>query len=164
MFAAAVAAAMTPGASVSSVLAVCLELARDGTREAIQAVCDRAAGHTDTWPPSPPCARRSAPTTRSARDTVSPDWLRGGPAGCTRSRNCRSRWACCSSRRGDYAAAVLGGVNYGRDADSIATMAGAIAGALHGPAAIPGAWAAAVAEGSRIDLAARRHDHGRRDP
>jgi hypothetical protein len=55
---------------------------------------------------------------------------------------------------GDFRAAVLGGVNYGRDSDSIATMAGAISGALHGPAVIPPDWAAAVAEGSRLDLAA----------
>src|SRR5690606_17701071 len=39
---------------------------------------------------------------------------------------------------GDWRDAVLGGVNYGRDADSIASMAGAITGALHGPSAIPG--------------------------
>ena len=33
---------------------------------------------------------------------------------------------------GDYREAVLGAVNYGRDSDSIATMAGAITGALGG--------------------------------
>jgi broad specificity polyphosphatase/5'/3'-nucleotidase SurE len=55
---------------------------------------------------------------------------------------------------GDYRQAVLGGVNYGRDADSIATMAGAISGALHGMAAIPPDWADGVAGGSRLDLQA----------
>ena len=47
---------------------------------------------------------------------------------------------------------MLGAVNYGRDCDSIATMAGAIAGALHGESAVPEDWAKTVAEASRIDL------------
>ena len=38
---------------------------------------------------------------------------------------------------GDYEAAVLGGVNYGRDADSIASMAGAVCGALGGARSRP---------------------------
>jgi ADP-ribosylglycohydrolase len=53
---------------------------------------------------------------------------------------------------GDYRRAVLGGVNYGRDADSIATMAGALAGALNGAGCIPADWLEAVATGSRMDL------------
>lgn len=38
---------------------------------------------------------------------------------------------------GCYETSVLGAVNYGRDCDSIATMAGAIAGALSGVPAVP---------------------------
>jgi ADP-ribosylglycohydrolase len=41
---------------------------------------------------------------------------------------------------GNYADAVLGGVNIGRDADTIAAMAGAMAGALNGVDAIPVEW------------------------
>ena len=41
---------------------------------------------------------------------------------------------------GDLRQAVIGCVNYGRDNDSYATVAGAIAGALHGTAAIPSDW------------------------
>ena len=41
---------------------------------------------------------------------------------------------------GDLRQAVIGCVNYGRDNDSYATVAGAIAGALHGTAAIPADW------------------------
>ncbi|MGV9241212.1 ADP-ribosylglycohydrolase family protein, partial [Streptomyces nigra] len=51
---------------------------------------------------------------------------------------------------GDFRRAVLGAVNYGRDCDSIATMAGAVAGALGSP--VPEDWAKAVAEASRLDL------------
>jgi hypothetical protein len=53
---------------------------------------------------------------------------------------------------GDYEAAVLGGVNYGRDADSIASMAGALCGALGGTAAVRPEWADQVAEASRTPL------------
>jgi len=55
---------------------------------------------------------------------------------------------------GDVREAILGSVNYGRDADSIASMAGAIAGALHGISAVPDSWVAAVSAESRLDLPA----------
>lgn len=45
-----------------------------------------------------------------------------------------------AAARGDYVPAVLGGVNVGRDADTIAAMAGAMAGALHGASAVPAGW------------------------
>jgi ADP-ribosylglycohydrolase len=41
---------------------------------------------------------------------------------------------------GDYRQAVIGAVNYGRDNDSYAAVAGAIAGAMGGLGAIPAAW------------------------
>src|SRR5439155_23102276 len=46
---------------------------------------------------------------------------------------------------GRYEDAVLGAVNYGRDADSIGTMAGAITGALRGRDGVPAAWREFVA-------------------
>ncbi|MGW4225167.1 ADP-ribosylglycohydrolase family protein [Streptomyces bauhiniae] len=45
---------------------------------------------------------------------------------------------------GDFREAVLTAVNMGRDADTTAAVAGALAGATHGVAAIPGMWAAAI--------------------
>jgi ADP-ribosylglycohydrolase len=45
-----------------------------------------------------------------------------------------------AAARGDYVDAVLAGVNVGRDADTIAAMAGGIAGALHGADAVPERW------------------------
>ena len=53
---------------------------------------------------------------------------------------------------GRYEDAVLGAVNYGRDADSIGTMAGAITGALRGRDGVPAEWREFVARESRIDL------------
>ncbi|MGW5334955.1 ADP-ribosylglycohydrolase family protein [Streptomyces bauhiniae] len=45
---------------------------------------------------------------------------------------------------GDFREAVLTAVNMGRDADTTAAVAGALAGATHGVTAIPGVWAAAI--------------------
>ena len=52
--------------------------------------------------------------------------------------------AICLLAGGDTVKAVEQGANFGRDSDTIATMAGAICGALGGAAAIPAAWAAQV--------------------
>jgi hypothetical protein len=49
---------------------------------------------------------------------------------------------------------VLGATNYGRDSDSIATMGGALAGALGGESAVPADWAEIVGTASRLDLRA----------
>lgn len=46
--------------------------------------------------------------------------------------------------RGDFARTLLFAVNLGRDADTIAAMAGAVAGALAGYEAIPENWKKAV--------------------
>jgi ADP-ribosylglycohydrolase len=63
---------------------------------------------------------------------------------------------------GDFRGAVLGAVNYGRDNDSYATIAGAVAGALHGVDAIPAAWGEAVVaanpEPRLLDLGRRLAD------
>lgn len=45
-----------------------------------------------------------------------------------------------AAAEGEFVPAVLAGVNMGRDSDTIAAMAGAICGALHGLAAIPEPW------------------------
>jgi hypothetical protein len=45
---------------------------------------------------------------------------------------------------GDFTLSVLGAVNMGRDADTTAAVAGALAGTLGGHSAIPARWAAAI--------------------
>jgi ADP-ribosylglycohydrolase len=152
VFAAAVAEAMSPGASVSSVVDACLNLAKDGTRDAIRAVCERAAGQTD-------CLEAVAELRDAVRpyDSVGPHYREPGldarrPSRLHSIEELPIALGMLLVADGDYRSAVLGGVNYGRDSDSIATMAGAIAGALHGPAAIPDDWASVVADASRIDL------------
>ncbi|MCT7355283.1 ADP-ribosylglycohydrolase family protein [Streptomyces sp. 15-116A] len=150
VFAAAVAAACTPGATPDSVVAACLSLAKDGTRAAIEQVCEVAAHHTDFESALRPLRQAVTPY-----DTVGPDY-RNPSLGARRPSRLHSieelpiALGMLLVSRGDYRHAVLGAVNYGRDCDSIATMAGAIAGALGSPP--PEDWSKRVAEASRLDL------------
>ena len=54
---------------------------------------------------------------------------------------------------GDCSETILGGVNYGRDSDSIASMGGALAGALGGASVVRSDWVEEVGSASRYDLA-----------
>ncbi|EPJ40490.1 hypothetical protein STAFG_2480 [Streptomyces afghaniensis 772] len=60
---------------------------------------------------------------------------------------------------GDFEQSVLTAVNMGRDADTTAAVAGALAGATRGISAIPPAWAAAItpARGSCLPAMAGYH-------
>ncbi|MER5909516.1 ADP-ribosylglycohydrolase family protein [Streptomyces sp. NPDC001982] len=60
---------------------------------------------------------------------------------------------------GDFRQAVLTAVNMGRDADTTAAVAGALAGATQGSAAIPADWAAAIgpARGTCLPSMAGHH-------
>jgi ADP-ribosylglycohydrolase len=154
VYAACVAEAMRPGASVSSVVEVALTLAKDGTRDAIEAVTT-AASLLDDW-------RTSLPAIRAAVepfDTVGPNYR--APA---RDARIPSRTKSIEElpvalgmlvvAGGDYRETVLGAVNYGRDSDSIAVMGGSIAGALAGRTTVPDEWVSAVSEASRMDITA----------
>ncbi|MEU9226424.1 ADP-ribosylglycohydrolase family protein [Streptomyces massasporeus] len=150
VLAAAVAAACTPGATPDSVVSACLALAKDGTRAAIERVCEEAARHTDFESALRPLREAVTPY-----DTVGPDY-RAPSLGARRPSRLHAieelpvALGMVLVARGDYRHAVLGAVNYGRDCDSIATMAGAVAGALGSP--VPEDWAKTVAEASRLDL------------
>ncbi|MFJ9658090.1 ADP-ribosylglycohydrolase family protein [Streptomyces griseoflavus] len=150
VFAAAVAAACAPGATADSVVAACLALAKDGTREAIEKVCEVAARHSDFESALRPLREAVAPY-----DTVGPDY-RSPSLGARRPSRLHAieelpvALGMLVVAGGDFRHAVLGAVNYGRDCDSIATMAGAVSGALGSP--VPEEWAKTVAEASRLDL------------
>ncbi|GGR92360.1 hypothetical protein Snoj_52970 [Streptomyces nojiriensis] len=152
VFAAAVAAACVPGATAASVVDTALSLAKDGTREAIAAVREAAAGHRDFESALTPLRAAVTPY-----DSVGPDY-RNPSLGARRPSRLHAieelpvALGMLLVADGRYETAVLGAVNYGRDCDSIATMAGAIAGALGGEAVVPAAWAKQVAEASRLDL------------
>ncbi|MFC4222376.1 ADP-ribosylglycohydrolase family protein [Lysinibacter cavernae] len=154
VYAACVAEAMRPSASVDSVIETALRLAKDGTRDAIESVVTAASQLTD-W-------RTSLATLRASVepfDTVGPNYR--APA---RDARIPSRTKSIEelpialgmlvTGAGNYSESVLGSINYGRDSDSIAVMAGSIAGALGGAAAVPSGWVDAVSDGSQINIRA----------
>ncbi|MFJ4693543.1 ADP-ribosylglycohydrolase family protein [Streptomyces sp. NPDC088766] len=150
VLAAAVAAACAPGATPDSVVTACLSLAKDGTRTAIERVCEVASRHQDFESALVPLRQAVAPY-----DTVGPDYRQPSLAARRPSRvhaveELPVALGMMVVAGGDYRHAVLGAVNYGRDCDSIATMAGAVTGALGSP--VPDEWSKRVAKASRLDL------------
>ncbi|WP_079031692.1 ADP-ribosylglycohydrolase family protein [Streptomyces specialis] len=152
VFAAAVASAFAPDATPESVVADALALAKDGPRAAIEAVCETAARSDDFEEALTPLREAVPPS-----DTVGPDY-RGPSLGARRPSRLHAIEELPIARgmlvvgRGDFRRTVLGSVNYGRDCDSIATMSGALAGALGGEGAVPKEWSGEIARASRLDL------------
>jgi ADP-ribosylglycohydrolase len=152
VYAAAVAEALRPGATPSSIVDACLRLARDGTRDAIEAVTAAAAGLAgeDITP---------LRATMEPFDTVGEEYRQPG-RGARRPSRLHSieelplALGALLASGGEYHTAVLAAVNYGRDSDSIATMVGSLCGALHGIEAIPADWCETVSRNSRLDLTA----------
>ncbi len=152
VFAAAVAAAMAPDATVDSVLGAAVGLARDGTRSAIEAVLSAAEPGQD-WREAIPLLRAAVRPFDSvgevyrqpAQDSRRPSRLRS-------IEELPVALGFLKVTGGDVRGSILGATNYGRDSDSIATMGGAIAGALGGERAVPAEWVEAVSAGSRLDL------------
>lgn len=158
VFAAMVAASVAPGATVDSVVKAALRLSHDGTHAAIEAVVEAVSG-------------RAVPTTdeerrelgRIIREAVAP-FDSVGPEYRNMSMDARRPSRTKSIEElpvavgmilgyaGDFREAVLGAVNYGRDADSIAVMAGAVCGGLGGSAAVPAEWIDDIEKASRFDL------------
>jgi ADP-ribosylglycohydrolase len=145
---------MMPGATAATAVAQALELAKDGTRAAVEAVAGAADG-IDDWEQAIPLLRKAI----EPFDTVGPDYRDQSldarrPSRTKAIEELPVALGFVLVSGGDVTRAVLGGTNYGRDADSIASMAGAVTGALGGQAGVPGEWVAAIAEASRIDLIA----------
>ncbi|GAA2288106.1 ADP-ribosylglycohydrolase family protein [Streptomyces kunmingensis] len=152
VFAAAVAAAYKPDATPTTVVEEALALAKDGTRSAIEAVCEVASRYDDFEEALAPLRHTVTPF-----DTVGPDY-RKPSLGARRPSRLHAieelpiALGMLLIGGGDFRQTVLGSVNYGRDCDSIATMSGSIVGALYGEGAVPKEWSTEVARASRLDL------------
>jgi ADP-ribosylglycohydrolase len=151
VLAAAVAAAMRPEATVDSVVETCVRLARDATRSAIEAVAE-AGARLDGWQTGGLAGLREAfapfdsvgvPYARPAQNARIPSRLHA-------IEELPIAIGLLVATGGDYAETMLGGVNYGRDSDSIASMGGALAGALGSP--VRRDWIDEVSAASRIDV------------
>lgn len=154
VLAALVAAAATPGASVDSVAAAGLRLAKDGTALAIEAALDAARSVSHWTEAIATGALRDAvrPFDTVAENYYEPSLAARLPSRLHAIEELPIALALVVIARGDVRESILGGVNYGRDADSIASMAGAISGALQGTAGVPVGWLDAITEASRTDL------------
>lgn len=164
VFAAMVASAVAPGATLDDVVATALEVSHDGTGAALEAMVKALDGFGD--PPTDDEGERAL--ARLVRETVAP-FDSVGPEYRNMSMDARrpSRTKAIEElpaalglllgHRGDYRGSVLAAVNYGRDADSIAVMAGAICAGLGGTSVVPDEWLDPVEEASRMDIRATGH-------
>lgn len=152
VLAACVAAALMPNATVESVIETALSVAKDGTKSAIEAVC--TAAHTcKTWKDAVTVLREAvAPFDSVGEDYNNPARDARRPSRLHAIEELPIALGFLVVGNGAYKETVLGCVNYGRDSDSIASMAGALVGALGGVKAIPKDWHHEVERASRIDL------------
>ena len=158
VFAAMVAASVAPGATVEGVVEHAIRVSHDGTRAALEAVRDAVKGIAR---PSTDEERRELG--RVIREAVAP-FDSVGPEYRNMSMDARrpSRTKSIEELpvavgmllgyQGDFRESVLGSVNYGRDADSIAVMAGAVAAGLGGVDSVPTEWVDDIEKASRFDL------------
>lgn len=161
VMAACVAEAFRPAATVDSIVGVALDLAKEGTKEAIAAVAFEARWHDD-WRDAIGALRDAIrPFDGSAEDGVrdrgnrTDDWV---PSRRKSIEEVPVALGFLLVAKGDFEQAIFGAANYGRDNDSIAGMAGAIAGALHGDGAIRPEWIARINKANRVDLDPLAHD------
>ncbi|MGI9254257.1 MAG: ADP-ribosylglycohydrolase family protein, partial [Thermomicrobiales bacterium] len=132
VMAAAVAEALRPGANPDSVAAVALEVAKEGTKLALEAVFAEARRHRDWRTAIGPIRDAIRPFDGSAEHGVlergnrTDDWA---PSRLKSIEEVPVALAFVLVANGDFEQAIFGATNYGRDNDSIAGMAGAICGA-----------------------------------
>ncbi|MEE9658970.1 ADP-ribosylglycohydrolase family protein [Enterobacter cloacae complex sp. CARB60] len=164
VFAACVSAAFIPGITLDAIVDIALQLAKDGTREAISATLDVACCYRgQLWD-----YLQIVDALHEALLPWSPmgDDLMHGPekAGVPTMAYQPSRLmsieelpmalAFCLLREGDFRGAVEDSINSGRDTDSIGVMSGAILGALHGNTIIEPDVLAGIEHANRLDLRA----------
>ncbi len=154
VMAACIAEAFSPGATVERIVAAALRLAKEGTHRAIAAVVNRARDFTNWRDAILPLREAVRPFDGAADDfhargNGTDDWH---PSRLRSIEELPIALGLLVVARGDFETAVIAGANYGRDCDSIAGMAGAIAGALHGIQAIRPRWVERIDAANRCDL------------
>lgn len=133
VLAAGVAEAMRPDADRDSVFAAAILVAHDGTKKALQQVYDEVRRHTQ--------AEEAIIPIREITTRWDGRMLGSNPGTENRDRcleEVAAAFAMCYLADGDTMNAIEAGVNFGRDSDSIAGMAGALAGALYAGAGLDG--------------------------
>lgn len=159
VFAAMVAASVAPGATLDDVVAAALDVAHDGTAAALRAVVDAVSGWS-TPPTTDDEERRLARLVREVvepYDSVGPEYRQMSmdarrPSRTKSIEELPAALGLLLGHQGDYRGAVLAAVNYGRDADSIAVMAGAVAAGLGGSDVVPTQWLDEIETASKMDV------------
>ena len=151
----AVAEAFKPAATVDSIIEAVLSVAKEGTRKAVESVVETARKRSDWKEAIYPLREAIRPYDTATETRVG----RGSPG--------TNHWLPSREHSieevpialgflvvtgGDFEGSIFGGTNYGRDNDSIAGMAGAIAGALHGADTIRDNWMSQIDSANLIDL------------
>jgi hypothetical protein len=128
-----------------------LRLAKDATRDAIEAVAE-AGAKLDGWRDGGLASLRAAfaPFDSVGEHYAQPAQNARIPSRLHAIEEVPIALGLLVATRGDYTETMLGGVNYGRDSDSIASMGGAIAAALG--SAVPRNWIEEIGEASKLDL------------
>jgi ADP-ribosylglycohydrolase len=153
-FAASVAQAYVPGTTPLEIADVAIELAHDGTKKALEAVVS-AARKVNDWKDAIPVLREAfRPFDTMAEEYREPHLDSRKPSRTLSIEEYPIALGMLIVANGSYRESVLGGVNYGRDADSIASMSGAMAGAMHGIQSIPADWLETVERESKRDFSA----------
>lgn len=152
VMAASVAEALRPGATVDSIIAVSTALAKDGTRNAIAAVVAAARECRNCEDAVPKIRDAIRPFDPIGEEYRRPSLDARRPSRTHSIEELPVALGMLVAGKGDWSESVFGSVNYGRDADSIASMTGAIAGALHGESAIPAEFRETVNRASRLSM------------
>ena len=151
VLAATVAEALRPGATPESVVSTAVRLAKDATCSAIEAVAE-AATSLDGWRDGGLAELRAAfaPFDSVGERYTAPAQDARTPSRLHSIEEVPVALGLLLATGGDYTETMLGGVNYGRDSDSIASMGGALAGALGSP--VPSELVEQIGAASRMDL------------
>lgn len=143
VFAAAVAAAMIPNITINEIMEIVLSLAKDGTREAIGEVVE-AAKKMDPSHDNAEEFYRIINKYSGAGDNLIRDPEKVGtpsesytPSRLKSIEELPVALGYIVLHDGNFMKALIDGVNFGRDSDSIGVMIGAILGAKNGLMAIP---------------------------
>lgn len=153
VFAACVAHAFIPRVTAQQIVEMAIDIANDGTKRAIEAVYKKAKDLSN-WQTSIAALREAF----KPFDTLEDEYRQQGddarkPSRILSIEELPIALGMLVVSNGNFREGVLGGVNYGRDSDSIATMTGAISGAMNGVQGIPSEWLLRVESASRRDFA-----------
>jgi len=158
VFAACVAEAFSPDATVDSIIDTALELAKDGTKMAIKDIINTAKGITNNEK-TPELfhqvlAKYSPMGNNLFRDPkeVGKPTENYAPSRLKAIEELPIALAYILLNNGNLEKSIVGGVNSGRDTDSIGVMIGAITGALNGVEAIKEMHITKLKEANRYDF------------